>query len=79
MARITNPTRELIEDHTPEEVLAYLAERFRANRISTIKGMQDQNIATLTSALMEREYLGDILVELNKKVNKVDDSPAIVA
>lgn len=79
MAQIENPYKELVDNHTTEEVLLFLEDLLAIAMARCRKGANDQNQNLLTLAGASTEQALALLKELNRRLNNLDDTPTIVA
>lgn len=79
MSRIRSVSVELVDSHSPEEVLEYLSYQVGHAQTMSRAAIKDQNTMAMAQALSEWQELGSVITELNHRVNNVDTSPTVVA
>ena len=79
MVRIRSVGVELVDVHSPEEVLEYMSTQVGHIQAMSRVAVKEQNTLAMAQALSEWQALGTVITELNHRVNKVDSTPTVMA
>lgn len=79
MAQITNQYRELVEDHTTEEVLQYLHAKEKKNIIANTALIKENNPVVMGEIMAAYTDCYNLLTALLEKLKLLDDTPTVVA